>query len=158
MKALDLTPETTAHAEAEKHIGGGRTISESDRISETPRSRLRSVANGQTPLAVEDVEALLTDYALDADERARDLARTATQLTEFMFSADAPDPVATLGLIKDLSTISRANAEEMRRTIELLVRIRRQPPPRVQVVAVDGSVNVAGQQVNAGAIDLGDRR
>ncbi len=120
-----------------------------------PRDRLKAAALGAAPLEIKDIESLLTDHILDADEHAKDLSRTCSQLVEFLFSGEQPDPVATLGLVKDLSALCSTSSAEMRKSIELLSRIRRQPPPRVQVVSVDGQVNIGEKQVNA--VDLGER-
>jgi hypothetical protein len=128
-----------------------------DHLNRNPRGRLKAVASGEAQLKIEDIESLLTDHVLDADAHAKELGKTCSQLVEFMFSDQKADPTATLSLIKDLSSLSRASSEEMRKSIELLSRIRRQPPPRVQVVSVDGQVNVASQQVNADSVKLGDR-
>ena len=79
-----------------------------DHVRGNPRGRLKAVASGEALLKIEDIESLLTDHVLDADAHSKKLGKTCSQLVEFMFSNQKTDPTATLGLIKDLSSLSRA--------------------------------------------------
>ena len=156
IEKLDLVVNEHADSMAEVVPNRGIDTVDEHSLLDAPRARLKAVANGTAPLRVEDVESVLVDHALDADQRAKGLGQTASELVEFLLSDQRPDPEATLRIVKDLSGLSRANGQEMRRTIELLTRIRRQPPPRVQVVAVDGQVNVGDKQINSCTLEVGD--
>ena len=122
----------------------------------TPRSRLKAVANGATQLRVGDVESLLVDHALDADQRAKGLGHTASELVAFLLSEEKPDPEATLKVVRDLSSLAFKNAGEMRKSLELATRIQRRPPPRVQILGVSGQVNVGDKQINTRSLEVGD--
>ena len=115
-----------------------------------PRDRLRLAATGAASLKLEDIESLLTEHVLNSDEHAVELGKTCSQLIEFMFSSEKPDPVATLKLVRELSAQARANAKDMRQNIKLLAHLRRSAPPRVQVLNMgDAQIAVTENQVNS---------
>jgi len=123
----------------------------------TPRQRLRAVAKGDAPLDHQDIEALLTDLVLDADQRSQSLARRCSTLVAMVFDSESRkimDPTAAMDLMMRLDRVQRNHQADVRRGVELLSKITRPNRPMVQVVASTSQLNVAAQQV-VGGTDLG---
>jgi hypothetical protein len=122
----------------------------------SPRQRLSAVAKGEGQLRQQDIESLLTDLVLDADQRSRSLARRCTGLVEMIFDTESQkhmDPAAALDLAVRLDRVQRRHQADARRGIELLSKISRPHRPLVQVAA--SQLNVAAAQQVAGPVDLG---
>jgi len=137
---------------------GGELVPTPDQAL-TPRQRLQAVAKGDAPLDHKDIEALLTDLVLDADQRSRSLARRCGTLVAMVFDSESRkimDPTAAMDLMMRLDRVQRNHQADMRRGIELLSKITRPNRPMVQVVASTSQLNVAAQQV-VGGTDLGGR-
>jgi hypothetical protein len=115
------------------------------------------VARGDEPLRQQDIEALLTDLVLAADQRSRNLSQRCTTLVEMLFDAKSQkdmDPAAAMDLVMKLDRVQRNHQADARRGIELLSKISRPQRPMVQVTASTNQLNVAAQQV-AGQVNLG---
>jgi len=154
---LDFIAHEPDKPMAEVETARGISTPDERRSLDAPRARLKAVASGKAPLRVEDVESVLVDHALDADERSKSLGATASELVDFLMSSERPDPEATLKIVKSLSSLAFKNASEMRKSLELATRIQRRPPPRVQIVGVGGQVNVGDKQINTNSVELGDQ-
>lgn len=124
-----------------------------------PRSRLKTAAAGKVRLSPDDIEALVVDHIVRSDEQAVELGETCRQLVAFLFSKERPDTEATLGLIKDISSLSKANGREMRHSIKLLAHLRRTTPPTVRLINNSGSLtrlSVSSGRDNDNAMELGE--
>jgi len=111
----------------------------------TPRGRLTKAATGHLSLQREDLQALLTEHALAADQRSSELDDYAgTMLTMLATPAqdgNSLDPAAVLEMLSKLERIHEGRQRDLRRTVELLHRISGPPRPRVQILAAT-QVNV----------------
>jgi hypothetical protein len=118
-----------------------------DAVSPTPspRARLRLAEIGQAAVRIEDLERLLASHVLDSDERTARLARSFDQLMELFLSGDGGDKKVMMDLLTRFSELHRASSAALGRTIELLAKIGRTEPPRVQIVAAGEEVSVGPQ-------------
>ena len=125
-----------------------------------PRQALNMAAEGKVAVDQDSLAALLAGLVLENDVRGRAVGLRVDELLELVFSASAGDkfdPAAALDLVERLGRLHRGQQAELRRTVDLLVRISRPARPRVTIQAAGKQVNVATTQQVVGSIDLGDR-
>lgn len=103
----------------------------------------QSVAPQDHPIE-QRLSALLLEHIGDTDRRTRGLAQRFDTLLEMLFAGGDVDARATVELIAELGRLHREELAEVRRCIELMVKITRPTPPSVRVVGAQ--VNMAGAQ------------
>jgi hypothetical protein len=126
----------------------------------SPRGRLALAARGEQQLDLEDVQALLAEQMLAADQHARRLGAWRAQLLDMLFalspkrrSKPAADPAAVLRLVAQLDhSITQAQVST-RRTAELLHHLAHPRPPALKILSE--RVQVANIQQLPPAVDLG---
>jgi hypothetical protein len=123
---------------------------------------LRLAAQGQQQVDPQDVQALLAEQMLAADEHARRLGAWRAQLLDMLFglppkrrSKPATDPTAVLRLVAQLDhSITQAQVST-RRTAELLHHLAHPRPPAVKILSE--RVQVASIRQLPPAVGLGGR-
>ena len=134
----------------------------------TPRARLALAARRRQQGDPADLQGLLLEHVLAADQHSRTLDGWLVQVLAMLFALpekgkgakkQAPDAAGVLKLIAGIDRSLDAAQSRLRQTTELVYRMGRPPRPTLQILAAGEQVQVnAIQQQDCRPVDLGERR
>ena len=89
---------------------------------------------GQT--GKEDLRLLLRDHALEAHALSEKMRREESDLVDFLFSGEDPNPEVTMKLVTTLDRLRASAGDDFRRSVALLEEAGKRPAP-VQIAVVN---------------------